>query len=311
MKRIKNRKKHFRINNPLGFSLFCAMIILIVGMIVGAIYFFASGAFRETLRCINQKMNEEPTASDKALPPEENTPDPLAETTDAATEEPTDPNATPFETPEAGTPVPETPTPPPIEPETPKPGVTPEPDPDTGTEFAGFTIGIDPTRDGGSKYKTEGAYNLEFAMQLKEYLESRGAKVVITREDNKKEVGNSKRAKIIKNAKCDVAIRLMCNEVSSSTHGCFVQGTKKNESFARIMIKAYSEGTGMNIQSSKGKGFDKVSDEVASKCGCPCVRLVLGNWKNKNDRANLEDEAFREKMVQAICEGLLEQLKKQ
>lgn len=310
MKRVKNRKKHFRINNPLGFSLFCAMIILIIGMIVGAVYFFASGAFRETLRCFGKRLNEEPTASDKALPPEENTPGPEAAATGEPTGEPTDPNAEPSETPETGTPVPETPTPPPIEPETPKPGVTPEPDPDTETTLAGFTIGIDPTRDGGSKYKTEGAYNLELAQQLKEFLESKGAKVVITRTDNKKEVGNSKRAKIIKEAKCDVAIRLMCNQVSSSTHGFFVQGTSKNESFARIMIKAYAEGTGMKIQSSKGKGFDKVSDEVASKCGCPCVRMVLGNWKNKSDRANLEDEAFREKMMQAIYEGLLEQLKK-
>ena len=310
MKRVKNRKKHFRINNPLGFSLFCAMIILIIGMIVGAIYFFASGAFRETLKCFNKKLNEEPSTSDKALPPDEETPEPVAEETHALTAEPQDPEATPSETPETGTPVPETPTPPPIQPETPKPGVTPEPEKDPGAPLAGFTIGLDPVRDSGSKYKEEGQYNLEFAQQLGKFLESKGAKVVITRDTNKKEFSNSKRAKTIKNAKCDVAIRLMCNEVNSSTHGCFVQATKKNESFARIMIEAYSTGTGMKIQSSKGKGLDKVSDDVASKCGCPCVRLVLGNWKNKSDRADLEDDAFRDKMMQSIFEGLLKQLKK-
>ena len=320
MKRVKNRQKHFRITNPLGFSLFCAMIILIVGLIVGTVIFFTSGGFDSMMKCINNKVKNEPAATDA---PRANEPGQEAETTpddgkdpgtdpkaDPTAEGTADPDATPLETPETGTPVPETPTPPPIQPETPRPDETPEPDPKGDAPLAGFTIGIDPVRDGGSKYKEEGKYNLAFAQQLKEYLESKGAKVVITREDNKKEVGNSKRAKIIKNAKCDVAIRIMCNEVGSSTHGCFVQGTKKNEDFCRAILKAYSEGTGMKIQSSKGKGFDKVSDEVASKCGCPCARLILGNWKNKSDRANLEDDAFREKMVKAIYEGLLGQLRK-
>ncbi len=218
---------------------------------------------------------------------------------------PQKPKATPVELLQTGTPEPEKETTIPVEPETPAPVEPVEPE----TTLAGFTIGIDPTRDGGSNYRDEAAYNLEFAKQLKEYLESRGAKVVITREDNKKEVGNSKRAKIIKDAKCDAAIRLMCNEVSGSASGCFVQGTKQNESFARIMIKAYSEETGMKIQSGKGEGFDKVSDEVASRCGCPCVKLIMGNWKNKSDRANLENEAFQTKMLEAIYEALLSQLK--
>lgn len=302
MKRIKNRRKHFRITNPLGFSLFCAMIVLIAGLVVGTVFLVRGGYFGDLLKCVKSEMN-----GNRSTQTQETGASATPELSDAPTAVPTE---SAVETPDIGTPEPETPTPPPIEPETPEPGTSGGADHETSTSLEGVTIGIDPTRDGGSKYKTEGAYNLEFAQQLKEFLESKGAKVVITREDNKKEVGNSKRAKIIKDAKCDLAIRLMCNEVGASTHGCFVQATKKNESYARIMIKAYSEGTGIEIQSGKGRGYDKVSDEVASKCGCPCVRLILGNWKNKNDRANLEDQAFRQKMMQAIYEGLLEQLKK-
>lgn len=301
MKRIKNRKKHFRISNPLGFSLFCAMIILVAGLIVGTVFLAKGGYFKQMFNCVKSEVS-----GNRATPTQE------AETTNPpiVTDVPSlPPTEEATETPEIGTPEPETPTPPPIEPETPQPGTSKEPETSQNISFEGFTIGIDPTRDGGSKYKTEGEYNLSLAKELAEYLESKGAKVVITREDNKKEVGNSKRAKIIKEAKCNVAIRLMCNEVGSSVHGFFVQGTKKNESFARIVIKAYADGTGMDIQSSKGRGFDKVNDEVASKCGCPCVRIVLGNWKNKADREDLEDPAFREKMIRAFAEALYEQLK--
>jgi len=302
MKRIKNRRKHFRISNPLGFSLFCAMIVLVIGLIVGTVFLAKGGYFAQMFNCVKSEVT-----GNRATPTQvtEATEPPVV--TDAPSLAPTEEAA---ETPEIGTPEPETPTPPPIEPETPQPGTQSGQTSAPSISLEGFTIGIDPTRDGSSKYKDEGEYNLEFAKQLAEYLESRGAKVVITRSDNKKEVGNSKRAKTIKEAKCDVAIRLMCNEVSSSVHGFFVQGTKKNEDFARILIKEYAEVTGMDIQSSKGRGFDKVSDEVASKCGCPCVRLVMGNWKNKDDRADLEDPAFREKMMQAIAQALLAQLKK-
>lgn len=309
MKRIKNRKKHFRINNPLGFSLFCAMIILIIGLIVGTVIFFTSGAFGEMVKCIRNKAINEP--DNKSVIVNDNTPVPEAEASPSPTAIPGEPDETPTETPETGTPAPETPTPPPIQPETPRPDVTQEPEPDQNGPLAGVTIGLDPVRDSGSKYKEEGAFNLEFAQQLGKFLESKGAKVVITRDTNKKEFSNSKRAKTIKNGDCDLAIRLMCNEAGSSTHGCYVQATKKNRDFGQILIDAYSSGTGMKIQSGKGKGVDKISsDDVASKCGCPCVRLILGNWKNKNDRSDLEDDAFRDKMMQAIYEGILKQLGK-
>lgn len=311
MKRIKNRKKHFRINNPLGFSLFCAMIIVIIGLIVGAVIFFTSGGFSEMVKCIKNKATNETKAISTNLPTDTPEPQQEAETTPAPSEVPEDPNATPMETPETGTPVPETPTPPPIQPETPRPDVTPEPEPDSNGPLTGFTIGLDPVRDSGSSYKNEGAFNLEFAQNLGKFLESKGAKVVITRDTNKKEFSNSKRAKTIKNGDCDVAIRLMCNEVGSSTSGCYVQATKKNTDFGQILIDEYAAATGIRIQTGKGKGVEKISsDSVASNCGCPCVRLIMGNWKNKSERANLQDEAFQEKMMQAIYEALLKQLKK-
>ena len=39
--RVTKDGKHFRIHNPLGFSLFCAMIILAIGLIVGVVFLAA------------------------------------------------------------------------------------------------------------------------------------------------------------------------------------------------------------------------------------------------------------------------------
>ena len=303
MKRIKNRRKHFRITNPLGFSLFCAMIILVVGLVVGTVFLVRGGYLQDALNCAKSELNGgrgTPTQAAEASAEPEASETPAATSTDAAQE-----------TPEIGTPDPATPTPPPLEPETPDPNKSAGPTKDPTSPLAGFTIGIDPTRDGGSKYKTEGAYNLEFAQELAAFLESKGAKVVITRDNNTKEVGNTQRAKIIKDANCDIAIRLMCNHISSKSSGCYVQTLKKYQSFAKAMSTAYSDATGIKKQSGKKNGIETInSDDVMSKCGCPCVRLILGNWDNQSERENLQDAATRQKMMQGIYEGLLGQLKK-
>lgn len=296
MKRIKKRRKNFRISNPLGFSLFCAMCVLAIGLVVGIVC-LAVGYGEDAIAFIKAQLNGTPVSVQA-------TSEPTAEPTDTPI-----PSDSAIETPDIGTPVPETPTPEPLETLVPVETPTAEPAKDPNAPLHGFTIGIDPTRDGDSKYKKECEFNLAFAQQLKSYLESKGAVVVLTREDNKKDIGNSTRAKIIKKADCDIAIRLMCNHISSKSSGCFVQTTKKNKSYAKELINAYSEATGIKKQSGKSSGIETKNDSVASNCGCPCVLLVMGNWENKTERANLEDDAFRETMIKAIYETLLSRLK--
>lgn len=297
MKRIKTRRKHFRITNPLGFSLFCAIIVLAIGLVVGIVC-LAVGYGEDAVKWAKAQLNGTKV---------------VAEITQAPTQAPTAtavPTDSAVETPDIGTPVPETPTPQPIEIGTPEPVETTSPNEDPNAPLYGFTIGLDPARDGESKYKKECAYNLEFAQQLAAYLESKGATVIVTRENNTKSVGNSKRAKAIKSADCDVALRLICNHISSKSTGCYAQANKKYKDFATSLIAAYSEATGIRLQAGKTNGFESKTDAVAKDCGCPCVMIVLGNWENKSDRGILEDEAGREKMIAAIYESLLRELKK-
>ena len=306
MKRIKKRKKHFQIKNPLGFSLFCAMIILAIGLIVGTVFLVKGGYVKQMLSCAKAELNGERTNPTQEA---EATPEPTF--TEGPSFVPTD---TAEETPEIGTPEPSTPTPPPLEPETPEPGATYDPHKDPDAPLAGVTIGLDPLRSASDKSprKEEGKYDVAFAKALAAFLESKGATVVITREENESP-GASKRLKVIKDAECDIALRIFCNHISSKTSACFVEATKKNIDFAQILIDEYSSATGIPKQqgSKKKDGVEKVSDSddsVSAKCGCPCVRIILGNWDNKSERANLEDEAFQQKMFEGIYQAFLKQL---
>lgn len=296
MKRIKTRRKHFRITNPLGFSLFCAICILAVGLVVGVVC-LAVGYGEDMVKFLKAQLNGT-SVSVQA------TDSPTPETTETVM-----PTVSSEETPEIGTPVPETPTPEPLDMSTPAPADTTSPEKDPSAPLYGFTIGLDPTRDASTKYKEECEYNLEFAKQLAAFLESKGATVILTREDNSSEWTNSKRAKAIKSANCDIALRLMCNHISSKSTGCYVQASKKNKSYGKALIDAYASATGIRKQAGKSGGLETKSDAVASDCGCPCVLLVMGNWESKSDRSNLEDDAFRETMCKAIYEVLLSRLK--
>lgn len=279
------------------------MIILVAGLIVGAVFLVKGGYVRDMLNCAKSELN-----GDRSTPTQAAEASSLPTLTDAPSLAPTD---SAEETPEIGTPEPPTPTPPALEPETPDPAATYNPRLDPNAPLAGITIGLDPMR-GGSSNKSEGEYDLAFAKELAAFLESKGATVVITRQSNGT-MGTSKRASIIKDANCDIALRLFCNHISAKTSGCFVEATKSNLSFAQILIDEYSAATGIPKQKGNNKkdGVEKVSnsdDQVSSKCGCPCVRIILGNWDNKSERANLQDEAFKQKMIEGIYEAFLKQL---
>ena len=191
------------------------------------------------------------------------------------------------ETPALGTPVASTPTPEPTV------YVTADPSQDISSPLYGQIIGIDPCRD-NTKRPEEAENNLILANHLKRYLENQGAKVVLGRtEEDKGKVEDSARAKIFREAECTYVVRLKCNYINAKTSACYVKATKKNKDFGQKMIDAYVLTTGMKKQSNKKNGVQVEDDPVASKCGCPCVAYLLGNWENEQDYANLHDEVFQ------------------
>ncbi|MDD3400320.1 MAG: N-acetylmuramoyl-L-alanine amidase [Eubacteriales bacterium] len=293
MKRIKKRRRRLRINNPVGFSLFailCLVLlaILVLGIIAAVKY--GPGAFNA---CVGYIEDANATPSPTLAPT--NTPAP----TNAPADTPEQPN-TPIVG-EVDTPTPEITNVP--------EGVTPSPTPvDTSAPLYGFTIGLDPFRDAGSKYGSEATYNLEFAYKLKEYLEQRGATVVLTREDSDSTYSDSVRVKTINNGDCDIVLRLMCNHLDTKgTNGCYIQSLSKNESLARTMIDAYVAATGLDTR--KTNGFEAKSTSFLKDTDCPALVLIMGHWTNSAELEKLKDDAFQQLMIEGLYNGLLGCLK--
>lgn len=295
MKRIKHRRRHLRISNPIGFSLFLAGCLLAVGILGGIVCLCigygdqAVAWIKDSILGVSEEIEAEANATFTPIPT--NTPIP----TDAE-----------VQTPEVGTPAPPTITPEPLVTESPAPDGVVERDPNA--PLYGFVIGLDPTRDTDSKYPDECEYNLAFAKELKAYLEAKGATVVLTREDNDKSYSNTKRAATLKEADCDIALRLMCNHIAAKTSGCYVQSRKKHMDYAQLLIDHYSELTGIPKQAGKDDGTQSKNDAVCDELDCPGVMLILGNWDNKTERSNLQDDLFRQNMIEAIYQTFLSEL---
>ena len=292
MKQIKKRRRILRLGNPIGFSLFCLVCLaLIAGVYLGISWAIKNGP--GVVKAMRTAVQEEVMATA--------TVEPSREPKDELLPTPT-PTPEVKETPALGTPDASTPSP------EPSAYVSAGPAGDIGAALYGQIIGIDPSRDSKSKYTSEAAYNLQLATHLKRYLESQGATVVLSRdEETKGGLTNEERGRIFKNANCTYVIRLMCNHINSKTSACYLQTSKTSKEFGQNIIDAYTVATGMRKQrgGKKKDGVEIKTDSVASECGCPCVLLILGNWDNSKDKRNLQDEVFMDRICEGIFNGLV------
>ncbi len=297
MKQIKKRRRILRIGNPIGFSLFCLVCLaLMAGLYMGISWAIKNGpgVVKAMRTAVQEEVMATPTVEPSREPKDELLPTPSPTPTPEVKETPA------LGTPNASTPSPE-----------PSAYVSAGPAGYIGAPLYGQIIGIDPARDGKSKYSSEADNNLVVANHVKRYLESQGATVILSREDKAKDgLTNEERGRIFKNANCTYVIRLMCNHISSKTSACYVQASKDNKEFGQIMVDAYTRATGMRKQSggSKKNGVEVKTDSVASECGCPCVLLIMGNWDNSKDKNNLQDEAFMDRICEGIFNGLMSQI---
>ncbi|MCL2695389.1 MAG: N-acetylmuramoyl-L-alanine amidase [Clostridiales bacterium] len=287
MKKIKRRRRRLRLSSPIGFSIACILgAAMLAGLYVGISWCVKNGpavvsGIREAILAESATPSPEPTFTpapeDLGTPAPQNTP--VLGT----------PNPIPTEDPDAAP--------------TPKPPRVVDPNAPLG----GFVIGLDPYRDKNSQYKAEADYNLAFVQKLAEYLEDKGAEVVITRSNSTDVYSDGTRFAAIKNAKSDIAIRFICNHVSQkNTGGTYVQTSNANKAFAQTLVSEYSAATGLRIR--KTKTGVEIKKDYLSGAGCPMVQLILGHWTNPGELAKLRDDDFQDKMIEGIYNGLLKQL---
>jgi N-acetylmuramoyl-L-alanine amidase len=174
---------------------------------------------------------------------------------------------------------------------------------------------------GGTKGVSSGIpeyeLNLRIGIKLKEELERKGIKVVMTREKNDVHISNRERAEIANEAKADIFVRLHFNGSGSKTErGFLILIPSRNGVTAAIYPR--SKEAAVLIRDSYKKftalpyeGIYERSDITGFNWSqVPSVLVELAYLTSPIDEELVLEEEFQEKMVRGLAEGILDFLGK-
>ncbi|MDN3355955.1 N-acetylmuramoyl-L-alanine amidase [Actinomadura sp. DC4] len=165
----------------------------------------------------------------------------------------------------------------------------------------------------------EHAFTWDVANRLAKILRAKGAKVILTRK-NDKGVGPcvDERAKIANRAHADASLAIHGDGAPASGHGfhiiepAVIKGhnekiVPESRKLGLDIRNAFHEGTGIPYSTYLGKkGLDIRSDlgglNVAT---VPAVFIEAGNMRNAGDAAKMKSPAGRERMAQALAQGFV------
>ena len=152
----------------------------------------------------------------------------------------------------------------------------------------------------------ESEINLSTALLLKEYLESLGCEVYLTRETNDVDISNKERAEFAVSKNPDLFIRLYCNAANDSkTNGIEVIVPNSGEYASQAVT--WGENLGKQIANSTGSAFNgcKASEKYSGlnwANSVPSFMIRMGYLTNSDDEASLMDEEYQFKECQGIAQ---------
>lgn len=223
--------------------------------------------------------------------------------------------------------------------ETTEPEITPTPEvtpfPAGGPALTGYCVVIDPGHQavantdpesmsssmGGSKDRSSQGYagvvtgtdeseiNLSNALLLKEYLESLGCEVYLTRETNDVDISNKERAEFAVSKDPDLFIRLYCNAANDSkTNGIEVIVANSGEYASQVVT--WGENLGKQLSTATGSAFNgcKASEKYSGlnwANSVPSFMIRMGYLTNSDDEANLLNEDYQFKLCQGIAQFIV------
>ena len=154
--------------------------------------------------------------------------------------------------------------------------------------------------------------NLDIALLVRNELENRGYRVVMTRENNDTAISNSERAKLAASSGCDITVRIHANgSEDSSVKGALAMiGSRSNpyvsslydDSYllANDVLNSYCSETGF-----KNLGLQFTDDMTGINWSTiPVMILEMGYMTNPEDDLSMQDPVTRGKMVNGITEGI-------
>lgn len=180
--------------------------------------------------------------------------------------------------------------------------------PDSEEMKARVTDGATGTTTGAKEYEL----TLEIALLLREELQSRGYTVLMTREEHDVNISNMERAQMANEADADITVRIHANSYSDdsvygaetlapSTGNPYVSDIAEDcQKLSQAIIQAYCEATGMN---NRGVKIDDTMTGI-NWCEMPVTIIELGYLSNPTDDTNMQDDAYQQKMIDGIADGI-------
>lgn len=174
--------------------------------------------------------------------------------------------------------------------------------------------GSDPGKVGTSDVK-EKDVNLAIALKLRDSLEERGVKVILTRENdtclatpgatNKKTSDMNNRVEIINSSQADILISIHQNSYTdASVKGAqvFYHGTsEESRKLAETLQSALISGVDPDNNRAVKEGNDYF---ILRKSTCPGVIVECGFLSCPQETAKLVDEKYQEKIAETIAESV-------
>lgn len=180
--------------------------------------------------------------------------------------------------------------------------------PDSSEMKARVTDGATGSTTGVAEYEL----TLEISLLLKTELESRGYTVLLTRDTHDVNISNMERAQMANEAGADITVRIHANSYSdTSVHGAetlapstgnpYVSDiAEDSQRLSKEIINAYCSATAMN---NRGVKIDDTMTGI-NWCEMPVTIIELGFMSNATDDTNMQDDAYQDKMVQGIANGI-------
>lgn len=161
--------------------------------------------------------------------------------------------------------------------------------------------------------KPEYVLNLEASTVLKHILESKGYKVIMTRETNNVNISNSERALLANKEKADMVIRI---------HADSIDNNSKSGASILIPSKSSQYTTGIYEESNKCAEYIKNNMEKSNIqingifergdltgfnwSKVPVVLVEMGFLSNYTEDRMMSDPEYQRKLMQSICDGVQE-----
>ena len=189
------------------------------------------------------------------------------------------------------------------------------PDINKSTPLKGLKIAIDAGHGGtelgaiGCLNDNEKDVNLEISKILKEKLETNGANVIMTREDDSF-VGLNDRVKIANKNNAQIFISIHNNALPDSAAHLKSTGSEtyyfysQSKELAKDVVEALAKETGFKNNGAKAQSF-----AVVRNTNCPAILVEVGYIINPEDNAKLIDKNYQNKIAEAILHGLENYLK--